>query len=479
MRKADKQRKSERKKLERHRQKYIRKEKKLAKKQQKQLKRSMSGWKKTKKAKKFQISKWFRFNKKAPKQKGTTRLGSRFDLIGKTISKKVRQFRKKKEQVKTPQEAGSIHLKIRKPFFTRLSLNLQKFFSKLFPKKTKHEERLIHKQLKKESVKSQLPLIIRLPYILVFQITRLLTPKQKRATLKQYTLGSWDSRYFIGVFLRIREVRVEFLKSVFNSTTLFILAFLVIYYINNYITIYTAQFYDIPTVLYSYRIFWPLYTYSSLYTRQALVVTFGMGPFICFVLAILFLQVLRWLKKYNLNLKLFALWLSFHAFNSVFGGYLAGIITRTGSMYAVEWLFLTAVFNRTEIILLIITIISMFILGYFATSYFLMAVNAKVIRESKYRIYFLIGNVAIPWILGNLSLFLLNLPNNPTELMLLYASSILLVIPIFSNYNSPMIQMMKFERIAGNMKMAWAYLLLAIAAFVFIRMFIYDGISYG
>jgi len=216
-----------------------------------------------------------------------------------------------------------------------------------------------------------------------------------------------------------------------------------------------------------------------LYTRQALVATFGMGPFICLLLAILFLQVPRWLKKYNLNLKLFALWLSFHAFNTVFGGYIAGVITRTGFMYAIEWLFLTAVFDKTEIFLLVMDVIAMFVLGFFSTSYFLSVVNTKFIREPKYRIFYLIGNIAIPWILGNLSLFLLNLPNNPTELLLLYATSILIIIPVFSNYNSPKIQLMKFERIGGEFKVGWIYLVVVIAAFIYIRIMIYNGISFG
>ena len=480
MRKADKKRQSERRKLEKHRQRYIRQEKKLAKKQQKQLKKEISGWKKTKRTKGVNLFNWFNINRISINRKDKTRLRSRFGNIRNWIFNKIDKIRLKKEKRKLRQETASISAKTGQPWSIHLNKRLNRFFAKLFIfNKKKREDRFFRKQLKKDVNKQQLHWILRTPYSFIFGIRKLFIPKQKKSKLKQYAVGSWDSRYLIGLLFKIKEVRSEFTKSIINSTVLFVLAFLTVYYINNYVTIFTAQFFDIPTVLYSYRIFWPLYTYSSLYTRQALVATFGMGPFISLLLAILFLQAPRWLKKYNLNLKLFALWLSFHAFNTVFGGYIAGVITRTGFMYAVEWLFLTAVFDKTEIFLLVMAVIMMFVLGFFSTSYFLMAVNTKIIRESKYRIFYLVGNIAIPWILGNLSLFLLNLPNNPTELLLLYSTSILIIIPIFSNFNSPRIQMMKFERIGGEFKIAWIYILITIAAFIYIRMMIYNGISFA
>lgn len=480
MRKADKQRQKERRKLEKHRQRYIRKERKLARKQQKLAKKDISGWKKSKRANSFNLFGWLKLNKIFRKPKEKTSLKSGYGSIGRWFTKKLNHIKIKNEKRGSKPESVSISSQARKNTISRLLTRLRLYFSNLYIyNKEKRKARFLKKRLKKDASKSQLTKVMQAPKSLMKGVQKSFVPKQKKSKLKQYTVGSRDSRYLIGMLIKIKEVRSEFSKSVINSTVLFVLAFLTVYYINDYVTIYTAQIFDIPTVLYSYRIFWPLYTYSSLYTRQALVATFGMGPFFCLLLAVLFLQVPRWLKKYNLNLRLFALWLSFHAFNTVFGGYIAGVITRTGLMYAVEWLFLTAVFDKTEIILLILSVIAMFVLGFFATSYFLNAVNAKILREPKYRIFFLVGNLAIPWIFGNLSLFFLNLPNNPTELLLIYATSILIIIPVFSNYNSPRIQMMKFERIGGEFNVGWVYLLITIAAFVYIRMFIYEGISFG
>jgi len=480
MRKADKQRQKERRKLEKHRQRYIRKEKKLARKQQKLAKKDLSGWKKTKKANNFNLFAWLNFTKNFTKPKEKASLKSGNGSIGNWFSKNLDKIKIKREKHHKRPETVSISSQAGKKIPARLLTKLRQYFSNLYLfNKEKREARFFKKRLKKDTNKSQVTKFIQAPKSLMKGIQKSFVPKQKKSKLKQYSVGSRDSRYLIGLLIRIREVRTEFSKSVINSTILFVLAFLTVYYINDYVTIYTAKIYDIPAVLYSYRIFWPLYTYSSLYTRQALVATFGMGPFVCLFLAILFLQVPRWLKKYNLNLRLFALWLSFHAFNTVFGGYIAGVITRTGLMYSVEWLFLTAIFDKTEIILLILSVIAMFVLGFFATSYFLTAVNAKILREPRYRIFFLVGNVAIPWILGNLALFLLNLPNNPTELLLIYATSILIIIPVFSNYNSPRIQMMKFDRVGGEFNIGWVYLLITIAAFVYIRMLIYEGISFG
>lgn len=479
MRKADKNRRNERRKLEKHRQKYIRNERKLAKKQQKKLNREISGWKKTKSPKSVSFFNLFNINKTSSKSRNKPKLKSRFESFRTWIVKIFDQIKFKRTSRNRQFETTSISKISNQSWIVRLNNRFVQFFKKLFTFNKKKEDKFFKKKLKKDANKPQIHWVLRFPRSFVSGIRKIFMPKQKQSKLKQYAVGSRDSRYLIGLLFKIKEVRSEFSKSVINSTVLFVLAFLSVYYINNYVTIYTAQIFDIPTVLYSYRIFWPLYTYSSLYTRTALVATFGMGPFFCLLLAVLFLQVPRWLKKYNLNLKLFALWLSFHAFNTVFGGYIAGVITRTGFMYSIEWLFLTAVFDKTEIFLLVMAVIAMFVLGFFSTSYFLAVVNTKIIREPKYRIFYLVGNIAIPWILGNISLFLLNLPNNPTELLLLYATSILIVIPIFSNYNSPKIQLMKFERIGGEFKIGWVYLLVTIAAFVYIRMMLYNGISFG
>lgn len=480
MRKSDRKRQSERRKLEKHRQRYIRKERKLAKKQQRLLKKDASGWKEYKRLKKLNPTNWFKLAKISKKPKEKRSLKSRDWNLMNWVSKKWDQYKLKREKRKLKQETGSISSKVGPSKISKFTKRISKLFSKsIVFNKSKRESQFFRKRLKKETNKSQLPGVTKVSGSLLGRSVKIFKAKPKKSKLKQYTVGSRDSRYLIALLFKIKEVRNEFSISVVNSTVLFVLAFLTVYYINDYITILTAQIYDIPAVLYSYRIFWPLYTYSSLYTRQALVATFGMGPFICLLLAVVFLQIPRWLKKYNLNLKLFALWLSFHAFNIVFGGYIAGIITRTGFMYSVEWLFLTAVFDKTEIVLLILSVITMFVLGFFATSYFLSVVNVKVIREPKYRIFYLVGNIAIPWILGSLSLFFLNLPNNPTELLLIYATSILIIIPVFSNYNSPRIQMMKFERVGGEIRIGWIYLFITIAAFIYIRMMIYPGINFG
>ena len=39
--------------------------------------------------------------------------------------------------------------------------------------------------------------------------------------------------------------------------------------------------------------------------------------------------------------------------------------------------------------------------------------------------------------------------------------------------------MMKFDRVGGEFNIGWVYLLITIAAFVYIRMLIYEGISFG
>lgn len=289
----------------------------------------------------------------------------------------------------------------------------------------------------------------------------------------------------IGAFVKMakgafsqKQLRKDYLKTVINSIGLFLLSFLLVYYVHQFATIFAARAFNIPTKLYSYRIDWPLYTYSYLYTRKALIVIFGMGPFVCLLLGIAAYRLFLWSRFRTVHLKIFALWTAFNAFNMFFGAYVVGVITRTGFIYTSEWLFLSNVFDVEEIVLMIVSIVVLLIAGYYSTKQFLYAANSAAIIEPKIRLIYVITAVIIPWLIGNLILYIVNIPKNPVELVLLYSTSALIIIPLFSNYNTTTMQMLKLPWTPPRFRLGYIYLIITILFIIGTRLLLKSGISF-
>jgi len=264
-----------------------------------------------------------------------------------------------------------------------------------------------------------------------------------------------------------------------NSTAIYIITFIMMFFANRLVNIFTARIFDIPAVLYSYRIFWPLYTYSTLYTRLALIVIFAAGPLTSLALAIVFYRIFLWARKFRINFKTFIVWSIFQGINMFFGAYISGVITRTGFVYTTEWIFFSSIFDVEEILFMIISVLAMIISGYFLTRQFITsAVTSRLIYPAN-RIYFILGQLVLPWLTGNLILFAINFPRNPPELLLLYAVSFLILIPVITTYNTPSNQVIKLPVSREKVSTGWIYILAGILLLYMMRTVLFGGISFS
>jgi hypothetical protein len=339
----------------------------------------------------------------------------------------------------------------------------------------KSDKRIL-KKIKKEIRQQNLRNINRIPSLIGSSISRFW--KNRFNWIKRLVTGfSSFARFAITTF-SVSRLRNDHFKTLINSLVFFLLSFLLVYYVHQFATILAARAFNIPTKLYSYRIDWPLYTYSYLYTRKALIVIFGTGPLVSLLLGIGSYRLFLWARFRTAFLKYFALWTAFHSFNLFFGAYVVGVITRTGFVYTSEWLFLSNIFDVEEIVLMIVSIVVLLIAGYYSTRQFLLASNSAAIIEPKIRILYIFTFVFIPWLLGNLVLYMVNIPKNPVELVLLYSTSALMVIPVFSNYNTTTMQMLKLPHTPRKFRVAWAYLVLTLLVIFATRLLLQSGITF-
>ncbi|GEM_PF-1666989 len=355
--------------------------------------------------------------------------------------------------------------------------NIKEFFRKpVRRKKISASEKILRKQVQKDIRYYTIKRIVNFPREIV-KATRLYF-KIRKLWITNFLMAVSEKIGHFKAVMRTKELRNAYLTVAVNSTVLFVLAFLISYLINQFVTVFTAKILNIPSELYSYRIYWPLYTYSTLYSRQVLVLIFGMGPFISFLLGILFYRLFIVFRYRSVYMKLFFIWASISSFTLFFGAYISGAVTRTGFIYASEWLFLNNMFDIKEIIFIILSVVSLMIIGFMMTRAFLQASNSSALIEPRVRVIYIFSAVIIPYLLGITILYALNFPNNPTELLLLYLSPLLISIVTLFRYNGISLQKIAVMRIEGKYRISVPAVILLIMILIFFRTVLYKGVSF-
>lgn len=271
------------------------------------------------------------------------------------------------------------------------------------------------------------------------------------------------------------DLRRKFGFAYLHSTAYFILAFMLIYIIYQGITIVVASSYNIPIIWYYYQLKFPLYTYSPLYTRQALVVIFAMGPLISLMLAFVFLKLYFTENPIAKRFKLFYLWGFICGVNMFFGAYIAGVFTRTEFIYTSAWLFMSHMFDTEEIIFTAISVVMLIIIGRIVTPLFLLSSGSVTLIKPEFRLFFVLSQVILPWLTGILVLFLITLPNYYIPLIVKTITPGLIMIPSLFLYNS-----LEFENIHQSGVIQRNYFRWGIVIAVVVLLFFYRVIlSFG
>ncbi|MCF8369597.1 MAG: hypothetical protein K9G76_11180 [Bacteroidales bacterium] len=344
-------------------------------------------------------------------------------------------------------------------------------------KKRSREEQILRKHIKQDIRDQRRKTLLGIPSLIAGGIREAYRRRKNR--LDYSTREFKKSMAVFGGVWNKQDYRIDLTKTFINSTVLYLLGFSLMYYFSQLVTIFTASFFDIPAELFSYRIFWPLYTYSTLYSRQALILIFGSGPIAALILSVLIYRIFLLVRVYVKNVNVLLIWIMFHGLNMFFGAYIAGVVTRTGFVYTTEWIFLSNIFDTEEILFVITSVVVLLLAGVYSTRLHLMAVTSRNLIEPRVRLYFVLFQVFFPALIGGLFLFAINFPKNPPELIILYAVSFLMIFPVFANYNSPSNILIGKHLKANKVKLGWIYLLLTVIIFAVIRLIIYKGISFS
>jgi len=300
-----------------------------------------------------------------------------------------------------------------------------------------------------------------------------LTKAERRELAMQKRKQSRDT---FRTLITTPDLRRKFGFAYLHSTAYFVLAFMLIYIIYQVITIAVASSYSIPIIWYYYELKFPLYTFSPLYTRQALVVIFAMGPLLSLMLAFVFLKLYFTDNPTLKRFKLFYLWGFICGANMFFGAYIAGVFTRTEFIYTSEWLFMSRSFDTEEIIFTTISIVMLLIIGRIVTPLFLLSSGSVTLIKPEYRLYFMLSQVIFPWLTGILILFLITLPNYYFPLILKTLTPGLIMIPTLFLYNSLEFENIHQSGVIQRNYFKWSIVIAVVVILFFYRVILSFGI---
>jgi len=278
--------------------------------------------------------------------------------------------------------------------------------------------------------------------------------------------------------LRSRDLRNRFVLNILQSSSYFILTFLIVYVFYQIITILVAKSFDIPTIWYYYRVKFPLFTGSHLYTRAALISIFASGPIISLTLAFVFFRLFFSRKLFNQNLKLFYLWGFINGVNLFFGSYVAGFVTRTEFIYVSEWIFMSNMFDVEEILFAFIAVTISLIIGRLVTPLFLLTSGSVSIIAPRYRLHFFLSQVIIPWVIGAVIFFLLTNPTRYLPLTLKTITPAFILIPSLFLYNSARYENVYTTGVIRKTYFRWSIVIIALALLFFYRILLNFGLKF-
>ncbi len=184
-----------------------------------------------------------------------------------------------------------------------------------------------------------------------------------------------------------------------NSTAAYILAYLVIFYINHFIKIALAGNFGYDIGFNWHNIIY--YIEPHEWTHDAVKLIYSAGPILIFVTGIISIVAFWALVEEPARIKILAIWLALHAFNFFFGGLLIGNIFKQGVGHVFNWLYLT---DTTKMIVALIGFLGLLGTAYFMSKPVALSANSyfNKLGETNFP-FFITAQIIVPYIFGTMA----------------------------------------------------------------------------
>lgn len=217
-----------------------------------------------------------------------------------------------------------------------------------------------------------------------------------------------------------------------NATSYYLMAFLVMYILGQFLTAILALQYDYKSTIFYHRLVWLIDSYD--WTVESVKLLFSVAPLLSLMLGGIFLVIYIKLYDDRSNAKQFFLWGFAHGMIWFFGALLTGTLLDQGIGYVVMYMYFK---DTGKIIISMFAIAGLILISAFTTKWFLFSGNAYFNQLNEHnRAFFTFSQIVIPIVLGTAILIAIKLPLINLYELLTLLTSIAFMLPILANFKN-------------------------------------------
>lgn len=256
-----------------------------------------------------------------------------------------------------------------------------------------------------------------------------------------------------------------------NSTTAFVLTYVVVFYISFFTKIILTGVFDYSVTFTYDTIFYHIKGHE--WTHDSVRLIYGSGPILVFVSGLLSLMIFSGFTDETSRVKVLFVWFALHAFNFVFSGLSIGNIFGYGVGHVFTWMYLR------DTAKMVIALIGLF--GLLTTA--IVIVKPLINSASSFFSYldennipfFIMAQIVVPYIIGSAIGVLYFLPSIPVqeEYSWIVMGVLLLIISISVNK----MERTQFDNEKRDIGISWPLVAITVVLLFAMRFGLENGIT--
>ncbi len=193
-----------------------------------------------------------------------------------------------------------------------------------------------------------------------------------------------------------------------NSTASFVLAYLLVFYLNQFSYILTGGMYDFPVTIDYATYFFHIEPWQ--WTHDSVILIFSAGYIVTMFLGLLSLLAFFQLVADAMPVKIFFFWVSIHAFTYVFVGLMLGNLLTEGIGHVFNWMYLA---DTAKMIISLLGFFGLLMTALFAPRMIALSANSYFERFNEKNAPFVItAQVLVPFLIGSVLVYVYFVPKN-------------------------------------------------------------------
>jgi len=191
--------------------------------------------------------------------------------------------------------------------------------------------------------------------------------------------------------------RKNFWIIVLNSTSTFVLAYLLVFYINHFAKVVMSAMFNIPVAFDWDQIYYFIQGYQ--WTHDMVTTIFSAGPILVFIFGIISYGAYWAIHAETSRLKMFFIWFTLLSFNFFFGNLLIGNIFTRGIGYVFQWAYFS---DTAKVVIAMIGFFGLVLTAFIMKRPVLFSANSYFtgLKERNFPFFFM-AQIVVPFLIGN------------------------------------------------------------------------------